>query len=243
LRELIVNDFGEDHFFSHGGDRKSESGSRESLCTFMALKIGIKPSTVAALLNFGTQVGTLALRGLQQMEDMKMLSIRSIHQCNARLKEIKLRESIEKLMNIGKKNNFPEQALIEDLARTAANAIRDALNSLTENKSSKPQDIVIHGHKHEDKSQKPSGNDSSEDNGPETKTKTRAVKKEVLSSGRIKQVVRKVSEMKENLNRLQEEIQHQKLSVSRVKKIRKIRESIENVWIQIERFLQEITES
>ena len=65
----------------------------------------------------------------------------------------------------------------------------------------------------------------------------------VLSNERIKQVVVQLSAMKDDLSKLEKEIQHKELSESHVRKLRQLKESIINAWIQIELVLQEIIES
>ena len=234
LRDLIVNEFGEDHFYSHGGDRKGDS--RESLCTFIASRIGIKQTTVTTLMSFGTQVGTIALKGLLQMDDLKLLPIRSIHQCNARLKEINLRESIENLVTFSEGQHLPEEELKRDVAQTAAKAIRDALNRSTNVKPPQPHEAPTDG--------------QSPPDDPEKRVKPSTPKhglstdmEGVLSNERIKQVVVQLSAMKDDLTKLEKEIQHQELSESHVRKLRQLKESIINAWIQIELVLQEIIES
>jgi hypothetical protein len=90
LRESIIQDFGKDHFFDHGGDRKSgDYGSKESLPDFIARGIGFKKTTVATLLNFGLELG-LRLEKLKTLDEWKRLSIRDINQLNGLIREKKL---------------------------------------------------------------------------------------------------------------------------------------------------------
>ena len=99
LSQLLTEDFGPEHFFSHGGDRKNRNASKESLPGFIAKSLGLKHSTVGALLNFAEEVGPEALEGLQSHEGMAELSIRKINQVNARLKKEKMSDRIQEKLN------------------------------------------------------------------------------------------------------------------------------------------------
>jgi hypothetical protein len=66
--------------------------------TFM-VALGLKHSTVGALLNFAEELGHEALEGLQNYEGMAELSIKKINQVNARLKKEKLSDRIQEKLN------------------------------------------------------------------------------------------------------------------------------------------------
>jgi hypothetical protein len=96
LYEIIINEFGKEAFFSHGGNRKGEKKKdKQSLSQYIATVLGLKQSTVNALLNFGLYVGPYGLAGLQYHEDMQRLAIRTINQINAKLKK----ENLSKKLN------------------------------------------------------------------------------------------------------------------------------------------------
>jgi hypothetical protein len=99
LSQLITEDFGPEHFFVHGGDRKNGNASKESLPGFIAKSLGLKQSTVGALLNFAEELGPEALEGLQNHEGMPEFSIKKINQVNARLKGEKLADRIKEQLN------------------------------------------------------------------------------------------------------------------------------------------------
>lgn len=98
LRQLLMTEFGEKHFYDHGGDRKDDFESKQSLPVFIAQSLGLAQTTVATLLNFGRELGEEALVGLQDIRDMATLSIRTINQINAQVKESKLSERIQECM-------------------------------------------------------------------------------------------------------------------------------------------------
>jgi hypothetical protein len=95
LYEIIINEFGKEAFFSHGGNRKGEKKKdKQSLSQYIVTVLGLKQSTVNALLNFGLYVGPYGLAGLQYHEDMQRLAIRTINQINAKLKKEKLSKKL-----------------------------------------------------------------------------------------------------------------------------------------------------
>jgi hypothetical protein len=126
LRQVIIEEFGEDHFFKHGGSgRKQNPNSKESLTAFIACCTGLKQTSVAALLNFGLQIGFEGLQGLQAFDDMKTLSIRKINRINASLKKSKLKEEIEKLTSIIGSNGGKKPELIKAAGKLAYETIND----------------------------------------------------------------------------------------------------------------------
>lgn len=124
LRQVIIEEFGEDHFFKHGGsDRKQNPNSKESLSAFIARCTGLKQTSVAALLNFGLQIGVEGLQGLQTFDDMKTLAIRKINRINVSLKKSKLKEEIEKLTSTVGSNGGKKPELIKAVGKLAYQTI------------------------------------------------------------------------------------------------------------------------
>jgi hypothetical protein len=111
LHEIIINEFGKEAFFSHGGDRKGEKKEdKQSLSQYLGKILGLKQSTVTTLLNFGLRIGPYGLAGLHYHEDMQRLAIRTINQINARLKKENLPKKLNEMFHSlrGAKNTEPE---------------------------------------------------------------------------------------------------------------------------------------
>jgi len=95
LHEIIINEFGKEAFFSHGGDRKGEKKEdKQSLSQYLGKILGLKQSTVTTLLNFGLRIGPYGLGGLHYHEDMQKLAIRTINRINGRLKKENLSKKL-----------------------------------------------------------------------------------------------------------------------------------------------------
>ena len=98
LKDQIIRDFGEDAFFSHGGDRKTNHETKQSLPDYIAKVLGINKTTVDTLLRFGTNVGPMGLAGLLTKDDMVGMPLRQINQINASLKNADLLKQIENVL-------------------------------------------------------------------------------------------------------------------------------------------------
>ncbi len=137
LYETILNDFGEKAFFSHGGNRKTGTEDKQSLCQYITRVLGLKKSTVNALLNFGNHVGPYGLAGLYFYEDMQKLTIRSINQINAGLKKDNLRKTINEIQFSLHKANTTKPELIKACGKLAHNIILANITTMDELKKLK----------------------------------------------------------------------------------------------------------
>lgn len=137
LYEIIINDFGEKAFFSHGGNRKSGTEDKQSLSQYIANVLELKKSTVNALLNFGHRVGPYGLVGLHYHEDMQKLSIRTINQINARLKKENLSKKINEMFHSLRDAKTTESELIKACGNLAHHVICAHITAMAELKDSK----------------------------------------------------------------------------------------------------------
>jgi hypothetical protein len=137
LYEIIINDFGEEAFFTHGGNRKSGTKGKQSLSQYIASVLELKTSTVNALLNFGHHVGPYGLAGLHYHEDMQKLSIRTINQINARLKKEDLSKKISEMFHTLRDAKTTEAELIKACGNLAQNIIWANITAMAELKDSK----------------------------------------------------------------------------------------------------------
>ena len=128
LKDQIICDFGEDAFFSHGGDRKTNHGTKQSLPGYIAKGLGINKTTVDSLVRFGINVGPMGLAGLLTKNDMVGMPLRDINQINARLKNVDLSEQIaeraKKLLEAG----ASQDDLIDEAGELAFKKISQASN-------------------------------------------------------------------------------------------------------------------
>ena len=99
LYEIIINDFGKEAFFTHGGNRKNKKEDKLSLSQYIANILGLKKSTVNLLLNFGHRVGPYGLAGLHYHEDMQKLAIRTINRINGKLKKENLSKKLNEMFH------------------------------------------------------------------------------------------------------------------------------------------------
>jgi len=137
LYEIIINDFGKEAFYSHGGNRKSGTKGKQSLSQYIANVLELKKSTVNALLNFGHHVGPYGLAGLHYHEDMQKLSIRAINQINARLKKDNLSKKINEMFHTMRDAKTTESELIKACGNLAHNIICSHITAIAELKDSK----------------------------------------------------------------------------------------------------------
>ena len=137
LYEIIINDFGEEAFFTHGGNRKSGKKDKQSLSQYIANVLELKKSTVIALLNFGHRVGPYGLAGLHHHEDMQKLSIRAINQINARLKKENLFQKISQMFHSVRDAKTTESELIKACGNLAHNIICANITAMAELNNSK----------------------------------------------------------------------------------------------------------
>ena len=141
LYEIIINEFGKEAFFSHGGSRKSEKKEeRLSLSQYIANILGLKKSTVNALLNFGHRVGPYGLTGLYHHEDVQKLSIRAINKINASLKNDNLDKKLSEMFHSlqGVKTTRTER--IKACGNIAHQIIFDHIAALTEGEINDKED-------------------------------------------------------------------------------------------------------
>jgi len=137
LYEIIINDFGEGAFFTHGGNRKSGTKDKQSLSRYIAKVLELKQSTVNALLNFGLHVGPYGLAGLHYHEDMQKLSIRAINQINAGLKKENLSKKINEMFDTLRDAKTTESELIKACGNLSHNIICTHITAIAELKASK----------------------------------------------------------------------------------------------------------
>jgi hypothetical protein len=134
LYEIIINEFGKEAFFSHGGSRKGEKKEeRLSLSRYIADILGLKKSTVNALLNFGHHVGPYGLAGLNYHEDVQKLSIRTINQINAKLKADNLSKKLSEMFHSLQGAKTTELERIKACGNLAHKIILAQIAALTEN--------------------------------------------------------------------------------------------------------------
>ena len=156
LYEIIIDDFGEEAFFSHGGSRKGENiGEKLSLSQYISNILGLKKSTVTALLNFGHHVGPYGLAGLGYHGDVQNLSIRTINQINAKLKADNLSEKLSEMFHslqgakateterIKACGNIAHQMIIDQIAALAENDINAEENEAFEQLDLNPSDYNL----------------------------------------------------------------------------------------------------
>jgi hypothetical protein len=128
LKDQIISDFGEGAFFSHGGDRKTNHETKQSLPCYIAKVLGITKTTVDSLLRFGSNVGPMGLAGLLTKNDMIGMPLRDINQINARLKNGDLSEQIseraKKLVEAGANQDH----LIDEAGELARKRISQAID-------------------------------------------------------------------------------------------------------------------
>ncbi len=133
LHEIIINDFGNEAFFSHGGNRKGEQkGDKLSLSQYIANVLGLKKSTVNLLLNFGLRVSPYGLAGLHYHEDMQKIAIRTINRINGGLKKENLPKKLSEMFHSlhGAKTTDPER--IKTCGNLAREIICSHITALTE---------------------------------------------------------------------------------------------------------------
>lgn len=130
LRESIDKDFGIENFFSHGGNRKGHEEGKKSLPDFIARQIGIRKSTVRALIQFGRRVGPEGLAGLHNYPDMKDISVRVINQINAGLKDCGLSDKIGELVKSMTGERVDERQLIAAAGEMAHDILEDKIREL-----------------------------------------------------------------------------------------------------------------
>jgi hypothetical protein len=135
LRDQIICDFGEHAFFSHGGNRKSNDDSQQSLPGYIAKALGMNKSTVDTLLRFGSNVGPMGLAGLLARDDVGGLALREINQDNALLKNANLSDQIDERL----KSLTKEGASLDNLVQTAGDLAYQMIDQITIQRSKKPQ--------------------------------------------------------------------------------------------------------
>jgi hypothetical protein len=127
LKDQIIRDFGEDAFFSHGGDRKTNHKTKQSLQGYIAEVLGLNAFKVDTLLRFASNVGLMGLAGLLTKDDMVGMPLRQINQVNARLKNAdvpkQIAERADELIEAG----ASQDDLINEAGELASKKISQAL--------------------------------------------------------------------------------------------------------------------
>jgi uncharacterized ParB-like nuclease family protein len=127
LKDQIICDFGEDAFFSHGGDRKAKHETKKSLPDYMAKVLGLNSFTVDTLLRFGSNVGPMGLAGLLTKDDMVGMPLRQINQVNARLKNADVPKQIAERADELIKEGATRDDVIDEAGELARKMISQAL--------------------------------------------------------------------------------------------------------------------
>lgn len=127
LKDQIICDFGENAFFSHGGDRKTNHKTKQSLQGYIAEVLGLNAFKVDTLLRFGSNVGPMGLAGLLTKDDMVGMPLRQINQINASLKNADISKQIENRANELNDDGASQDDLIDGAGELASKTISQAL--------------------------------------------------------------------------------------------------------------------